>query len=182
MKALLFAWTWLALSGCSRKPDPAAGVASGAGQATPLAPRAAASAGDAPLLLRGKPTGYSQLPDGLVFRTSKQECPSARPRQEECRSTRPRCMTDAECEAKPNGHCTDLGDTLGCGCQYGCLSDEECGQNEVCLCGDPVGTCVATTCTDNTCSPKSRCSTYHDGCSYKPFACLEKAGERSCNF
>ena len=183
----------IALSGCSRKADVPAGMgtessrtpAGSGGQAPqPIASAHAASPGNvaSPLLVRGKATGYSQLPDGLVVRKAKQACPSARPRQEECRSSRRRCTTDAECESKPNGHCTDLGDSLGCGCQYGCVNDGDCGKDEICLCGDPVGTCVAVTCTNEACVAPSQCATYHDGCVYKPFSCLAHAGERNCNF
>jgi hypothetical protein len=190
-RVVLVLLSYAVVSGCSRRADapvgagpdasaaraPAAGVARAAGSASP-----SPSNGGGPLLVRGKATGYSQLPDGLVVRTAEQACPNARPRQEECRSSRSRCTTDSECTAKPNGYCTDRGDSLGCGCQYGCVKDGDCGNNEVCLCGDPVGTCVAVTCTKEACVTPSQCATYHDGCAYKPFSCLEHAGTRTCTF
>ena len=91
-----------------------------------------------------------------------------------CRATRGGCVADKECVAKANGYCTNPGDGMGCRCQYGCKTDADCGKDEVCLCGEPAGTCVAATCSDSSCAPPSRCSTYHNGCFYVPFACLER--------
>lgn len=190
VSVLLAALGCLPQSGCERKTEVAAGAPS---SAAPAAGERAARPGPGttapspslrgrPRLVGGKPTGYSEVADGLVIRTTKQACPSERPRLEECRSSKRRCVKDAECEAKPNGHCTDLGDGLGCGCQYGCVDDGDCGKDQVCLCGDPVGTCVDVSCTPESCAAPSQCASYHDGCSYAPFACIERAGSRTCTF
>ncbi|MET0793049.1 MAG: hypothetical protein ABW061_16125 [Polyangiaceae bacterium] len=182
----------LALFACNRKTDAPAGPTgelssaptAAAGQAPEARPdaRVSESENGEPILVAGRSTGYSQLRDGLVVRTAKQTCPSSLPRPEECHSTRRGCKTDAECKAKPNGHCTDIGDSLGCGCRYGCLNDEECGQNEVCLCAAPAGSCVAVTCSTETCAAPQCCATYHNGCFYQPFSCREHAGARTCTF
>jgi len=187
--AVLALCSCLAAPGCDRKPDGRAGavnelstLANGAAPApTPSATPAVAQLGE-PLLVQGKATGYARLPDGLVVRTSRQACPTGAPREEECRGTRKRCTKDSECKAKPNGYCANSGDGLGCGCQYGCVTDQDCRENEVCLCGDPVGSCVAVTCKDEDCRAPNRCATYHDGCSYEPFSCREQAGPRTCTF
>src|SRR4051812_39470379 len=112
-----------AVSGCGRKagaPAGATAVLSGApSAATGQAPPAPASARvpdrehGQPVLVAGQTTGYSRLADGLVIRTAKQACPSVGSRHAECRASKRRCKTDAECTAKPNGYCTDLGDGLG---------------------------------------------------------------------
>jgi len=168
-----------ALAGCSRKKG---SISAAAARPSASAPSAPSAPDGAPIAVAGQATGYFRLADGLVIRTAKQTCPSARPRPEECRGTRRGCKADAECTDKPNGYCTDLGDSLGCGCHYGCLADSECGPHQVCLCGDPVGTCVDVTCTPETCTAETHCATYHDGCNYKPFACLQHVGAQTCTF
>jgi len=190
--AILVLLGCFALCGCSRKPDTTSAAASGPlGSPTAAGVRAAAARPSAnapsapngePILVAGQPTGYFRLADGLLIRTAKRTCPSARPRQEECRGTRRQCKADAECSDKPNGYCKNLGDNLGCGCHYGCLADAECGQNQACLCGDPVGTCVDVTCSQETCAASTHCATYHDGCNYKPFACIDHVGTQTCTF
>jgi len=181
-----------ASAGCSRKADPGPGISGGFSSATSTAdtraPEArptaqlAVGASTEPILVGGQATGYARFPDGLVIRSVNQTCPSMRPRSKECRSTRHGCKTDAECSTKPNGYCADVGDSLGCGCHYGCLSDGDCAQNQLCLCGDPVGSCIEAKCGPQTCGAPEHCATYHDGCVFQPFACREHARARSCSF
>jgi len=142
-----------------------------------------ADAAETPILVLGQNTGYAQLADKRVIRTQRQECPVGVPRADAaCRATRGACVADKECVAKPNGYCTNPGDGMGCRCQYGCKTDADCGKEEVCLCGEPAGTCVSATCSESSCAAPSRCSTYHNGCFYVPFACLERIGSTACSF
>jgi hypothetical protein len=62
------------------------------------------------------------------------------------------CRTHGECTDAPHGYCNmtqtqpGLGGAPNTGCVYGCVRDSECGPGQICLCGNPVGTCVAATC------------------------------------
>jgi hypothetical protein len=53
-----------------------------------------------------------------------------------------------DCAAASNGHCevavTPNGNLTEC--NYGCTRDSECPADSVCLCGSPVGVCVAASC------------------------------------
>lgn len=70
------------------------------------------------------------------------------------------CTTNTDCTEKPNGYCVAATGFAGGGmpgvtlsnCAYGCVRDADCGAGQVCLCGDPVGSCVEATCnTDSDC-------------------------------
>ena len=182
----------LVVFGCSRQGDVTSGAVGGlsGGSAAPVvrAPdahasaRVSVSAHSEPILVGGQASGYLRLADGLVIRTAKEACPSTRPRLVECRATKRGCKTDAECTAKPNGYCTDVGDNLGCGCHYGCLTDGDCLRDEICLCGEPVGSCIKSSCVNESCAAPSQCATYYNGCLYTPFTCLEHAGSATCSF
>jgi hypothetical protein len=58
------------------------------------------------------------------------------------------CAEDADCTARPFGFCSTVPTDHypACGCSYGCLSDADCGPDELCECGDPVGLCRSATC------------------------------------
>ncbi len=44
-------------------------------------------------------------------------------------------------------------------CQHGCITDAECGGTTLCLCGEPVGHCVAAACrADSTCPADYPCT------------------------
>lgn len=134
------------------------------------------------VLVGNRPTGVQRFANGLLMRTSPQTCPSLLPRDTECRSTRGSCQSDAQCAGEANGYCSDLGDGQGCHCRSGCREDTECGQGALCLCADPIGICVVTTCPREGCPAPEKCATYHDGCIYRPFACIEKAVPPTCNY
>lgn len=72
------------------------------------------------------------------------------------------CADDLQCTALPNGYCeaTPNDDELT-ECRYGCVSDSQCESGSVCLCGDPVGTCVPALCdSDAECTGDLRCAAY----------------------
>jgi hypothetical protein len=78
------------------------------------------------------------------------------------------CAYDVQCAIQPNGYCeaTPGGDLLS-ECRYGCVSDDECDSGSICLCGDPVGTCVPALCDDLPTTlrqgvARSRCYRYFD--------------------
>jgi len=79
------------------------------------------------------------------------------------------CSDDRHCTAMPYGYCkaTPNSDALS-ECRYGCVRDNDCDSGSVCLCGDPVGTCVPALCdSDAECAGDLRCIAYDPspGCS-----------------
>jgi hypothetical protein len=166
-----------ALSASAAPPAPAPPAVSSAVGVTNIAR-------ETPILVGGQKTGYSRLDDERIVRTEQLDCPITTPRKEfECHSpTHGGCAKDTECTANANGYCNDIADGTGCNCRYGCQRDADCKAGEVCLCGEPAGTCVASTCTNESCAAPSRCSSYHNLCFYVPFACLDRVGSRECSF
>ena len=62
----------------------------------------------------------------------------------------------------------------GASCLYGCVKDSECGADQICVCGEPVGHCVAAACrSDAECATGFLCKSYDssNGCGIERFAC-----------
>lgn len=61
----------------------------------------------------------------------------------------------------------------GMQCIYGCTKDSECADGSICLCGDPVGTCVPAKCSADSECPDGLCASYvaTPGCDRPAFAC-----------
>jgi hypothetical protein len=112
----------------------------------------------------GKPTGVEVCANGAVHRREAIECPSLLPRADVCPNTDPggNCKTDADCKDAPNGYCkANSGfEGPGCGCNYGCTKDADCGDGQICLCGDPVGRCVKAGCRDDKDCGGGLCNSY----------------------
>jgi hypothetical protein len=97
------------------------------------------------------------------------------------------CTQDADCTEHALGFCApvfaDFPTPTETTCRYGCLSDGDCAADQFCLCGDPVGECVAATCrTDQDCGGELKCaswSTYPVCGTYAQFACQTPDDE--CN-
>jgi hypothetical protein len=98
--------------------------------------------------------GYARCENGLVHRPAAGACPSVvpRPGPADSGSTTasdggmPRfipsptleCLRDSDCDAAPHGYCwVDVAQY----CKYGCVTDDDCGADEVCLCGELTGSC-----------------------------------------
>jgi hypothetical protein len=84
---------------------------------------------------------------------------------------------NSECSASAHGHCDpDAIGELTCG--YGCLSDADCGADQLWQCGPDFGTCAATRCrTDAECGD-GICAAYA-ACGSSAFAC--QTGEDACS-
>lgn len=118
--------------------------------------------------------GY-QNDGGAVNRLGPSTCSAEIP-QPQCKGTErhQRCKTDADCTEHPHGRCTSGAGQIGtyCGCQYSCTSDDECGDGEVCVCGDAITTphggsiCAPAACTKAADCGDQPCgvSSYHNGC------------------
>ncbi|NUP13687.1 MAG: hypothetical protein HOW73_47230 [Polyangiaceae bacterium] len=67
------------------------------------------------------------------------------------------CAEDADCDEAEHGIC-DVRPAGGCGCSYGCASDDDCSAFHACVCGTPRGVCVVASCTtDADCHESSLC-------------------------
>lgn len=76
------------------------------------------------------------------------------------------CSSDQDCTRSAHGLCADSHHLAGyCGCYYGCMQDSDCGPGSVCFCGDPVGRCVPSNCTDDSaCGSGQLCASYLAAC------------------
>jgi hypothetical protein len=89
------------------------------------------------------------------------------------------CQQDSDCTAAPNGYCVVVEFSLPT-CRYGCVRDADCGQDAVCVCGDPVGECSSASCrSDSDCAAGLGCTMYESaqcGGGY-PLSCQTRADE-----
>lgn len=97
--------------------------------------------------------GIVRCADYSYRRLVPAECPSLLPRPERIEyQFNTECWYDSECTAEANGYC-NYGS-----CFYGCRNDSDCAGSAVCVCGDPVGRCIASTCrTSADCQPGYPC-------------------------
>jgi hypothetical protein len=118
----------------------------------------------------------------VVRREEAKTCPSAIPRATGCTAQQQNCNSDGDCTTSANGYCQLYagggGAPSSCDCAYGCVNDSDCAADEVCLCGDPVGTCVKADCkTSNDCAPGYDCVTPTGACVASYLACQGPADE-----
>lgn len=164
------------VGGMSSAGTPSAGTLSGAGTSN----NAGTGSGQGSAFPCDMPmpagAGYEQCSNGAVHRPAIKECESKLPRTA-MRIAPPgdgQCVTDADCADMPHGYCTTSVPVGTKVCVYGCVRDSECGPNQICLCGDPVGECVASTCkSDADCGAGLACQRYDrsHGCDSYAFAC-----------
>lgn len=134
--------------------------------------------------------GYEQCGNGTVHRPVISECESKLPRITLKIAPPPdgQCVLDADCSDRPHGYCASGGQLPGTMCVYGCVKDSECGASEICVCGEPVGHCVPSTCkSDAECGAGYACRSYDrsHGCGLVSFACQSSAdtcgGDGDCD-
>lgn len=120
-----------------------------------------------PLRIDGRLTGYVALGvergDIGYHRPEVRDCPSTLPRagQHPAKDSAAwECRRDTDCTESPHGYCALHGMIPATSCVYGCVTDSECAEDELCLCGDPVGRCVPANCrSDEDCAGNLRCAT-----------------------
>ena len=121
--------------------------------------------------------GYERCKNGTLHRPTIQKCESSLPRPAPIDpAVGSSCFSDTDCTAMPNGYCRSNsgGQIPGNHCFYGCQTDAECGDGQICVCGEPVGNCAVATCTsDAECGDGLRCQSYDwsNGCGLTGFAC-----------
>ena len=118
--------------------------------------------------------------DGFRHRQAVVTCVSQVPRPDAPDpGTGGQCTVDTECTEKPYGWCAAGGQLPGGHCSYGCSTDSECGDHQLCECGDPVGRCVLADCaSDADCASGFLCKAYDSsgGCEFTAYSC-QSAGD-----
>jgi len=116
-------------------------------------------ANPSPVLVGGSDTGYDKCAQGHLRRRAVMDCPSLLPREDggvTCvagSGGADSCSSDLNCGA--TGFCARTfvceaaPGYMPCGCSSGCVRDSDCPVGTVCLCGDPIGTCVPATCSSD---------------------------------
>jgi hypothetical protein len=127
----------------------------------------------------GKDTGYIKCADGTIHRAAQVACDPAISAPA-CGSNEPfkACMSDADCNAGPNGKCSSLKNLRDgsnyCDCVYSCVNDSDCMPGSVCVCPGVVKTsvdwsfCAPATCITDANCPSGECgiTTFYNGCYY----------------
>lgn len=167
--------------------------------------------GVAPVLEQGIETGVYRCDNGVIHRPEQVSCASGLPRAtppaidagadagvgdltqieflygDWTEGWVMQCTADADCTERPNGYCAPtiyggIGPQAAV-CNYGCLTDDDCGSGFLCECGDPVGQCVAATCrSDADCPGDLLCAAWFTAnvCGVgKSFTC--QTSEDECN-
>jgi hypothetical protein len=113
----------------------------------------------------GTPTGYEQcMSDDAVVRVGSATCSDPYPPSHEasCSAGYGVCSSNADCNDAPYGACGYPADiTAVCDCNYGCMTDADCGPGRVCMCApvDEGTLCIEAECqTDADCDPGYRCA------------------------
>lgn len=142
-----------------------------------------------PILQEGTdvPTGFERCSDGFVHRVEAVTCEVPTPVDTcEAKPGHPgsTCQTAADCTEQPYGACAQELAVLGggCSCVYGCASDAECGEGEICACaGLGKGpACIPAGCTtDADCDGMCGWSPIGSGCGALGYqvACLDETSE-----
>jgi hypothetical protein len=124
--------------------------------------------------------GFEQCNNGLIHRPAAGQCPikDLGPIKDlEKSGALASCeLPGRACDEKPYGSCHQ--GQGGLYCEYGCVTDDDCGPGQICFCdpGDvtrPAGICLQTNCrTDAECGGLL-CTDFvpNPGCGYKAFAC-----------
>jgi hypothetical protein len=113
----------------------------------------------------GTPTGFEACTsDDSVVRTSSVTCSDPYPPSDgvTCQAGYGVCSSDDDCTDAPFGSCGYVADiTAQCQCEYGCVTDADCGSGQVCMCA-PLhhGTrCIDADCqSDADCDQGYRCT------------------------
>lgn len=130
-----------------------------------------------PILINGKETGYETCANGMIHRRNIIACPVYVPDPAKtCAVTGGQCQTDADCAGKGNNPiCTNGSGGMmpGCFCQPTCSTDADCGNGQICVCGEGYSKCIASNCKNDDACPVGVCGAYVDnpGCDFPGYAC-----------
>lgn len=109
-------------------------------------------------------TGFVRCNDGTIHRAAAVECAQPMPTGVACNGMDGACAVDADCTAAPHGACLYMsGFFSGCECVYGCASDADCADGQICACGGAApgyptsSQCISATCVDDQACPDGAC-------------------------
>lgn len=107
----------------------------------------------------GNKTGFEKCADGRVHRARAVACADPWPEGHACPFGGFECKVDADCKEHPYGRCFDLSDQQEyCGCVYGCVTDADCADGNVCVCaGAGVDLPGRAQCVPSTCKSDQAC-------------------------
>ena len=124
--------------------------------------------------------------NGLVTRPGTVSCESTLPSTTTC-SVDPlmdTCASDADCTERAHGFCAESGGfdgPGGCNCSYGCVVDDDCGSDALCICGSDIGHCEPANCRiDADCGEGHFCAHWDsndDPCTGQGWACTTDEDE-----
>jgi hypothetical protein len=139
-----------------------------------------------PVVVAGVDTGYDRCDSGVVRRRAIIDCPVAVPRagvSEGCPAGDGgyQCTSDRDCSSQ-HGACFRLQTEFAgesCQCVPGCARDSDCGPDQICVCGDLMGTCEDALCRPGACGAGFECADYNSspGCPGLAFACQASGDE-----
>jgi len=114
--------------------------------------------------------------EGFTHRQEVETCPSRVPRRDAIYNPVMigTCIHDADCTDKPYGICQPGIQLPQTYCDYGCVVDSDCGENQLCECAEPVGRCVSAGCkSDADCASGFLCKGYDasGGCAETTYTC-----------
>ena len=120
--------------------------------------------------------------DGFTHLDHTQTCESHVPRSEPVTPTVgvAQCKLDSDCKEQAYGWCGASNNVQvpGIFCQYGCVTNADCAEKQVCLCSEPVGYCQAADCkSDAECGAGFLCKGYDSsgGCGLTNYTCQTAA-------
>lgn len=128
-------------------------------------------------------TGIVTCEEGYLFRSRGNRCegPGAGGKGNVAPDTsKPRvtefvdCSSEASvCDAFQYGFCRTDGPPMTPACESGCLTDSDCGADQLCRCeGGATGVCSYDDCdSDDDCGAGLHCAAYPGACGYGAFAC-----------
>jgi hypothetical protein len=125
--------------------------------------------------------GYEQCDDYSLRRSKPEACVSVLPRDEPASGLLfDECERDTDCAAAANGYCV-IGQ-----CSYGCVVDEDCGEGQLCYCGELIGACQIAGCkSDADCPSDYPCTGNPRAADSVEFLCQTPLDEcqtdRDCN-
>lgn len=128
------------------------------------------------------PTGFVRCNGGAIRRVDAVQCQSPAPTGVACSGQGGSCDSDANCTAQPYGACLYQQSFFsGCECAYGCATDADCDDDEICACGGTApGYPPSTMCIPSSCTTDASCDSMQCELGFKPVECAVDEYRAAC--